>query len=80
MRSSARTRRCGGTRFAWVLTTMRDVEPALRDGRLLNHGLAGEHLMARVTRVFRRCSGNCSAPWGAPWPVPISAEVMTEVD
>jgi cytochrome P450 len=52
---------------AWVLSTMQDVEPALRDRRLLNHGLEGEHLMARVIGGLPAPIGEVTHRHQSPW-------------
>jgi cytochrome P450 len=53
--------------YAWVLSTMQDIEPALRDRRLLNHGLEGELLTGRQTSDITPPIGEVTRRHQNPW-------------
>lgn len=53
--------------YAWVLSAAADIEPALRDRRLLNHYLDGEILMARLTDDVVSPIGDVTHAHQRPW-------------
>ena len=53
--------------FAWVLSTAADIDVALRDRRLLNHGLEGQILTARQTADVVSPVGDTTREHQKPW-------------
>jgi len=53
--------------LAWVLTTYADVEPMLRDRRLLTHHLDGETLIAQLAREVTPPVGETTRRHQRPW-------------
>ncbi|SDG38743.1 cytochrome P450 [Pseudonocardia oroxyli] len=53
--------------YAWVLSRYDDVEAALRDRRLLNHGLQGENLLERLMAGLTPPIGERTRAHQRPW-------------
>jgi pimeloyl-[acyl-carrier protein] synthase len=53
--------------YAWVLSRRADVEPALRDRRLLNHGLGGENLLEKLMDGLTPPVGERTRAHQRPW-------------